>query len=248
MARLILQLIEPTSGEIRFRGVDLTGLSRRRMVPLRKDIQMVFQNPYGSLDPRMRVDQIIAEPLEVHGTDAEPSTSAARRQAVRERVLEVMQECGVDPKHGERYPHQFSGGQRQRIAIARAIVMKPSFVVLDEPVSALDVSIQAQILNLLKDMQELMGLTYLFISHDLSVVRQVSDRVAIMYLGSICELGPAEVIFVEPRHHYTRMLFDAVPDITSRSRRASRQIGELPSATDPPDGCSFHPRCPQWHK
>ena len=244
LARLILQLIKPTAGEIRFRGVALSKLSRRELIPLRKDIQIVFQNPYGSLNPRMRIGDIIGEPLRVHGMVRGGSAVEGGQRAKRGRVAEVMRECGVDPNHAERYPHQFSGGQRQRIAIARALVTTPSFIVLDEPVSALDVSIQAQILNLLKDMQEAMGLTYLFISHDLSVVRQVSSRVAIMYLGGICEHGPADTIFAAPGHHYTRALFRAVPDVASRSRRPSGVVGELPSAIDLPPGCSFHARCP----
>ena len=246
VARLILQLIKPTGGKISYGGVNIVELSRQQMAPFRKDIQMIFQNPYGSLNPRMKVVDIITEPIEVHGLSADEGTSSegVGKQAAASRVLQVMQECGLDSNHGDRYPHQFSGGQRQRIAIARAIVTKPKLVILDEPVSALDVSIQAQILNLLKDMQAMMGLTYLFISHDLSVVRQISTRVAVMYLGAICELGRCDDVFSAPRHHYTRALFSAVPDISSRSRQSTKAIGELPSATDLPSGCTFHPRCP----
>lgn len=246
VARLLLRLIEPTRGEIRFQGRDLWALSRREMHVVRKHLQMVFQNPYGSLNPRMRVFDIVAEPLKVHGIDPEAGRSDAVRpaQILRRRVGEVMEECGLDARYGSRYPHEFSGGQQQRIAIARALVNKPDCVVLDEPVSALDVSVQAQIVNLLMTMQERLGLTYVFISHDLAVVRHVATRVAVMYLGSLCEVGSAAGVFTEPRHHYTRALLRAVPDIASRGRRRTPLLGEVPSALDPPGGCSFHPRCP----
>jgi oligopeptide/dipeptide ABC transporter ATP-binding protein len=246
VARLLLRLIKPTRGEIRFQGGDLWALSRREMLGVRKHLQMVFQNPYGSLNPRMKVFDIVAEPLKVHGINSEADRSGGRRraQSLRERVCEVMEECGLDARYGSRYPHEFSGGQQQRIAIARALVIRPDCVVLDEPVSALDVSVQAQIVNLLLAMQERLGLSYVFISHDLSVVRHVSARVAVMYLGSLCEVGSAAGVFTEPRHHYTRALLRAVPDIASRGRRRLPLVGELPNAVAPPRGCSFHPRCP----
>lgn len=246
LARLLVRLIQPSAGQIRFQGRDVWTLPRRDVLALRKSVQMVFQNPYGSLNPRMRIADIIAEPLRVHGLRQGAGSDVVDRSvsAVRARVTEVMEECGLEAEYGTRYPHEFSGGQRQRIAIARALASRPACVVLDEPVSALDVSVQAQILNLLLDMQERHGLTYVLVSHDLAVVRQVATRVAVMYLGSVCEVGPADQILRFPRHHYTRALLRAVPDITARGRRTVPVFGELPSATDPPTGCPFHPRCP----
>jgi oligopeptide/dipeptide ABC transporter ATP-binding protein len=246
LARLLVRSIQPTAGQVRFQGRDVWTLPRRDVLALRKSVQMVFQDPYGSLNPRMRIADIIAEPLRVHGIGPGAGSDVVDRSAsaVRARVAEVMKECGLDVEYGSRYPHEFSGGQRQRVAIARALASQPACVVLDEPVSALDVSVQAQILNLLLDMQERRRLTYVLVSHDLAVVRQVATRVAVMYLGSLCEVGSADQILGSPRHHYTRALLRAVPDIAARCRRTAPVLGELPSATDPPAGCAFHPRCP----
>jgi peptide/nickel transport system ATP-binding protein/oligopeptide transport system ATP-binding protein len=237
IAKLLLRLIEPDAGTISFDGRPITGLARSDMNILRRDMQMIFQDPYSSLNPRMRIGEIIGEPLVVHGM--------CRDAGLRERVLELMQKVGLSREHYDRYPHEFSGGQRQRIGIARTLAVQPRLVVADEPVSALDLSIQAQIVNLLQDLQEEFGLTYLFISHDLGVIEHVCDRVAVMYLGRIVELADVEQLYLQPRHPYTEALMDAVP-VPDPNQRRRRQIlaGEIPSPINPPAGCHFHPRCP----
>jgi len=237
LARMLLRLIEPSAGEVFFRGQNLLGLNRAEMRQRRRDIQIVFQDPYASLDPRMKIADIIAEPLDIHAI-------GSRAERV-ERVKDLLSLVGLDPSAGARYPHEFSGGQRQRIGIARAIALEPTLLVLDEPVSALDVSIQSQILNLLDDLKSRLKLSYIFISHDLSVVEHVSDRVAVMYLGRIVEQGPADVILTQPRHPYTQALISAVPEIEPERRKARTVLqGDLPSPENIPPGCAFHPRCP----
>ncbi len=239
LGRCITRLYRLTSGTIRFAGTDISTVSERQMRPLRRRIQMVFQDPYASLNPRRRVRDLIAEPLRVH-TSMSPAD-------VGKRVSELLDIVGLRPDHAMRFPHEFSGGQRQRIGIARAIALNPELIVLDEPVSALDVSVQAQIVNLLADLQERFRLTYIFIAHDLSVVRQVSTRIAVMYLGSIVEMGSAEDIFSRPSHPYTQALISAVPvpDIAGQGARKRIVLtGEVPSPINPPSGCRFHTRCP----
>ena len=238
VGRTILRLLEPTSGSIVLDGTDITRFSRRAMVPIRRQVQMIFQDPYNALNPRHTVGTIIAAPLKVQNV---PTPSG-----VRKAVQDLMERVGLNPEHYNRYPNEFSGGQRQRIGIARALALQPKVIVCDEPVSALDVSIQAQILNLLKDLQDDLGIAYLFIAHDLAVVRQVAHRVAVMYLGHIMESAPREELFAHPLHPYTHALLSAipVPDPTAKGRRERIVLeGDLPSPIDPPSGCVFRTRC-----
>jgi oligopeptide transport system ATP-binding protein len=238
--RCVLQLEQPTHGRIVFEGKQISGLSQQNLRQVRRRMQVIFQDPYSSLNPRMTVGDILAEPLKVHRIVIDP----AKREA---RVRELLGQVGLLSQHASRYPHQLSGGQRQRVGIARALAMEPSLIVCDEPVSALDVSIQAQIINLLEDLQARLGLTYLFIAHDLSVVRHISDRVAVMYLGRIVELADRNALYEDPLHPYTQALLSAVPipDPKLEASRARMVLrGEVPSALNPPSGCGFHPRCP----
>ncbi|MFM1989956.1 MAG: hypothetical protein RJA99_2913 [Pseudomonadota bacterium] len=238
LGRLMVRLLEPTEGSILHRGRDVAHLKGAGLKAFRREAQVVFQDPYGSLDPRMRVKDLVAEPLVVH------RIGDARERA--DRVRAALARVGLAPEHAERWPHEFSGGQRQRIGIARALVLEPKFVFCDEPVSALDVSVQAQILNLLRELQSSLGLSYLFVSHNLAVVRQVADRVALMYLGKIVEVAPAPLLFARPRHPYAQALLASVPVPDPARRRATVPLaGEIPSPLDPPSGCRFHPRCPK---
>ena len=240
LARCLLKLMAPTAGTIRFDGADIEQLDRRATQDFRRRVQAIFQDPYSSLNPRMKVREIVGEPLYVHRTHP----SSAAREA---RVSEILGLCGLSRRLADRYPHEMSGGQRQRVGIARALALNPEFVVCDEPVSALDVSIQAQIINLLEDLREELHLTYLFIGHDLSVVRHLCDRIAVMYLGKLVEIAASEVLFDHPLHPYTRALLAAipVPDPAVEEARAHEVLpGEVPSPLNPPPGCVFHPRCP----
>ena len=238
--RCILQLERPTSGSVRFDGQELTTLSPAALRAVRRRIQVIFQDPYSSLNPRMTVSQIVGEPLLVHRLVPDAGAQAAR-------VQELLRQVGLHPQHGRRYPHELSGGQRQRVGIARALALEPSLIICDEPVSALDVSIQAQIINLLEDLRRELGLTYLFVAHDLSVVRHISDRVAVMYLGRIVEIADRQALYEAPRHPYTQALLSAVPipdPLVEAQRERVVLGGEVPSPLHPPHGCAFHPRCP----
>ena len=237
LGRTVLGLYPPTSGEIAFRGARIDNLSAKEMLPYRRRMQMVFQDPYASLNPRMTVRQILEEPTGFHFPDLS-------RSQVQDKVAEVMRQVGVDPAWAGRYPHEFSGGQRQRISIARALMVDPEFIVADEPISALDVSIQAQILNLIMDCQERFGLTYMFITHDLSVVEHISTRVAVMYLGTLCELADKESLYGDPQHPYSRALLSAIPKLGGKGFSHMRLKGEVPTPINLPPGCVFHTRCP----
>ncbi|MDH5607058.1 MAG: dipeptide ABC transporter ATP-binding protein [Anaerolineae bacterium] len=237
--RTILQLYKPTSGKVIYSGEDLTTTNAEGLRHLRRNMQIIFQDPYASLNPRLTVGDIIAEPLEVH--------RIGTKEERRERVKELLELVGLNPYFINRYPHEFSGGQRQRIGVARALALRPDFIVCDEPISALDVSIQAQVVNLLEDLQQELGLTYLFIAHDLSMVRHISDRIAVMYLGKIVELTTREELYDKPLHPYTQALLSAVPIPDPAKERTRKRIileGDVPSPTNPPSGCRFHTRCP----
>ncbi len=240
-ARLMLRLLDATSGTIRFDGQDITKLSQRALRPVRREMQMIFQDPYASLNPRKTVGQIVGQPFAIHKVPGD----------TKARVRELLARVGLSPEHYNRYPHEFSGGQRQRIGVARALALRPKLVVCDEPVSALDVSIQAQILNLLRELQAEFDLTLVFISHDLSVMRQIADRIAVMYLGHVVELGPSESLYEHPKHPYTAALLSAVPRASANGVAARERIilgGDVPSPISPPSACVFHTRCPRFHE
>ncbi len=238
VANLVVGLYRPSAGTIEFDGQDLAGLTRRsELAAIRRKMAMIFQDPYASLNPRWRVFNIISEPIRAFGL-------LEGRQAIMARTAQLLRQVGLSPQDGQKYPHEFSGGQRQRISIARALASDPQFIVCDEPTSALDVSVQAQILNLMKDLQRRLGLSYLFISHDLAVVRHMADRIGVMYLGRLCESAPADTLFEAPRHPYTRLLLDTIPDIEMSGKKRVPVAGEIPNPIDPPRGCAFHPRCP----
>ncbi len=239
LCRVILQLLKPTSGSVRFEGREIVGLKGRKLQPLRREMQMIFQDPYASLNPRQRVGQIVGNPLRLHGL--------ASGDALKGQVQELLERVGLGPEHYNRYPHEFSGGQRQRIGIARALALRPKLIIADEPVSALDVSIQAQIINLLDDLQDEFQLTYIFVAHDLGVIRHVSDRIAVMYLGKIVEIGPADEVYDNPIHPYTLSLLSALPIPDPRANAQRHPVipqGDLPSPANPPAACRFHTRCP----
>jgi peptide/nickel transport system ATP-binding protein len=237
LGRMILRLIEPTSGRVLFDGQNLTSVKKSEMRPIRRQMQIVFQNPLSSLSPRLKVEQIIAEPLNAH--------HALPANEIRPRVIELLEQVGLGKQHLDRFPHEMSGGQCQRVAVARALALNPKLIVLDEPTSALDVSVQAQIINLLDELKQSHGLTYLFISHDLNVVQHISDRIGIMYLGKLVELGGAQDVFDEPLHPYTQALFGAIPmPVVDNKRELKVLEGNVPSPVNPPSGCRFHTRCP----
>lgn len=238
LARLLMRLLDVTAGDVLFDGRQVTQAQGKALSDLRRDVQFIFQDPFSSLNPRMSVGRLVGEPLEIHA----PDLSKADRQA---KVADLLAQVGLRPEHADRYPHEFSGGQRQRIGIARALASGPRLIIGDEPVSALDVSVQAQVVNLLGDLGRDLGLTLILIAHDLAVIRHMSDRMAVMYLGKIVEQGPADALFETPRHPYTRALLDAVPDPDDRGGAARQRIeGEMPSPSNPPPGCAFHTRCP----
>ena len=237
LGRMVMRLIEPTSGKVMFDGQDITSLPKKQMQPVRRQMQIVFQNPLSSLSPRLKVEQIIAEPLNAH--------RALPTNEIRPRVIELLEQVGLGKQHLDRFPHEMSGGQCQRVAVARALALNPKLIVLDEPTSALDVSVQAQIINLLEDLKKSLGLTYLFISHDLNVVQHISDRIGVMYLGKLVEVGAAQDVFDEPLHPYTKALFASIPlPIVDQKRELKILEGNVPSPVNPPSGCRFHTRCP----
>jgi len=237
LGRMVLRLIEPTSGKVVFDGKDITAIDKNKMKPIRREMQIVFQNPLSSLSPRLTVEQIVAEPLNAH--------KALPANEIRNRVVELLEQVGLGKQHLDRFPHEMSGGQCQRVAVARALALNPKLIVLDEPTSALDVSVQAQIINLLDELKKSLGLTYLFISHDLNVVQHISDRIGVMYLGKLVEVGSAQDVFENPLHPYTQALFASIPlPVVDRTRELKVLEGNVPSPVNPPSGCRFHTRCP----